>query len=247
MAKLKLSDAAETMRQIYCDPAAAEVEVSLDIRGVQVYFLKNGTLVIPGTNEFSDWFEFNFDVFGTEGHGFEVAQGDSGAVWHAGFLEHAQTVFSFAKPLKPKFIIGHSLGAASAQIVGSSLRIPTIAFASPRTNRGEKRFSGAGWVLNICRVDDTVCQVPPPLHGLPARGQRALADAERGQPGAGSPHPRIHRLHGAGAQRQAHRTPVAALTPLRPPCDTPPKARNARPPTPRQQAAGIRPAARPLP
>ncbi|MCT8161206.1 hypothetical protein [Pseudoruegeria sp. SHC-113] len=189
MAKLKLSDAAETMRQIYYDPAAAEVQVSLDIRGVQVYFLKNGTLVIPGTNEFSDWFEFNFDVFGTEGHGFEVAHGDSGAVWHAGFLEHAQTVFSFAKPLKPKFIIGHSLGAASAQIVGSSLRVPTVAFASPRTNRGEKRFSGAGWVLNICRVDDTVCHVPPPFMGFQHVGSVRWMMPDEANPG------QDHRIH----------------------------------------------------
>ena len=149
--------------------------MSIDVRGVQAEYLKDGTLVIPGTNELSDWFEFNFDLVsssGNEGHGFEVSPGDSGARWHAGFLEHAQLVYAFAKPLKPKLIIGHSLGAASAQIVGTSLRTPTIAFASPRTHRGRTQIPGEGWVVNICRTDDTVCHVPPNFLGFRHVGSR---------------------------------------------------------------------------
>lgn len=167
MARTRLIDAAATMQAVYDGTGSADVQMRIDIRGVQAVYLKDGTLVIPGTNELADWFEFNFNLVSpTDGHGFEVVPGDSGAQWHAGFLEHAQTVYAFAKPLQPKLIVGHSLGAASAQIVGLSLRVPTIAFASPRTHRGKTRLAGEGWVVNICRADDSVCHVPPNFLGF---------------------------------------------------------------------------------
>ncbi|KNG93204.1 hypothetical protein ATO11_12145 [Pseudaestuariivita atlantica] len=151
-----------------------DVHTEIDVRGVQATYLNSGVLVIPGTNEFRDWFDFNLNMFGQggDGHGFEVVSGDSGTKWHAGFLEHAQIVYSFAKGLRPKFIVGHSLGAASAQIVGMSLRTPTIAFASPQTCRSRTRMPGEGWVVNICRVDDDVCHQPPRILGFRTIGSR---------------------------------------------------------------------------
>ena len=166
---LRIRDAADYVNYAYNRPDEDDIKESISLKGVQAYLLKNDTLVIPGTNEFSDWYRFNFDVydlFGGQSEGFEIAQGDSGARWHAGFLEHAMTVYAFAKPLKPKFIVGHSLGAASAQIVGSSLRVPTIAFASPKTNRGDQILRGEEYVVNFCRTDDTVCHVPPGFLGF---------------------------------------------------------------------------------
>lgn len=161
---MELLEAAHVVQDIYKNPNSRDVEEQIDINGVQAYVLKGGILVIPGTNEFSDWFDFNFDVFdsgGSESHGFSVVSGDSGVKWHAGFLEHAQYVYAFAKPQKLKLVIGHSLGAASAQIVGWSLGLPTIAFASPKTCRGVSKLDGTEKVLNLCRSDDTVCHVPP--------------------------------------------------------------------------------------
>ena len=176
MAQLKVLDACEMIEAAYLGTNAAEVEHEIDIRGVQAMYLKSGVLVIPGTNEVADWFDFNLNVHGmpTDGHGFEVVPGDSGSMWHAGFLEHAQIVYTFAKGLKPKFIVGHSLCAASAQIVGTSLRVPTIAFASPQTLRGQptNRLAHEGWVVNFCRVDDTVCHVPPQFLGFRTLGSR---------------------------------------------------------------------------
>jgi hypothetical protein len=156
-------------------PSTQDIETSIDVAGVQAVYLKNGTLVIPGTNEFADWFDFNLKFGNTntvEGHGFEVVPGDSGALWHAGFLEHAQMVYMFAKGVRPKFIVGHSLGAASAQIVGMSMRVPTVAFASPNTCRTRDRMPGEGWVVNICRIDDAVCHVPPKFLGFRTIGSR---------------------------------------------------------------------------
>lgn len=175
MTKLSLLEATELIEASYAGANKADIHTEIDIQGVQAQFLKSGVLVIPGTNEFSDWFDFNLNVTNPnapESHGFEVVPGDSGALWHAGFLEHAQIVYTFAKGLRPKFIVGHSLGAASAQIVGTSLKVPTIAFASPQTCRSAARLHGEGWVVNICRVDDTVCHVPPKFLGFRTVGSR---------------------------------------------------------------------------
>lgn len=175
MAKISLLDAADMVAENYAGTNGNDIDNTIDVAGVQATFLKNGTLIIPGTNEFSDWFDFSLNFAGntgTDSHGFEVVQGDSGALWHAGFLEHAQMVYMFAKALKPKFIVGHSLGAASAQIVGMSLRVPTVAFASPQTCRSRARLPNEGWVINICRIDDSVCHVPPKFLGFRTIGSR---------------------------------------------------------------------------
>ena len=125
---------------------------SLNVMGVQAYLTEDKVLVIPGTNEKSDWFKFNFKV----GRG-------STRTWHKGFLAHAQTVYGFAKSLEPRLIVGHSLGAASAQIVGYSLQVPTIAFASPKPLVKGLEIPHNKWTMiqNICREDDLVCALPP--------------------------------------------------------------------------------------
>ena len=59
MSKLSLLDAADMIAETYAGSNASQVHTSIDVAGVQAVYLKNGTLVIPGTNEFSDWFDFN--------------------------------------------------------------------------------------------------------------------------------------------------------------------------------------------
>ncbi|MHA6326179.1 alpha/beta hydrolase family protein [Roseivivax sp. CAU 1753] len=185
MAKLNLLDAAELIRDAYANNLGDRLHTTIDIRGVQAFYLKDRTLVIPGTNEFSDWFDYNlrFGHYDTPGHGFDVVPGDSGTLWHAGFLAHAQIVYTFAKGLRPKFIVGHSLGAASAQIVGASLAKPTIAFASPKTCQSRQRMPGEGWVVNICRIDDTVCHVPPAFLGFRTIGSHYWLTPTEADPG----------------------------------------------------------------
>ena len=174
MAKMKFPDAARVMQKTYHGSNSADIRHRFDVGGVQAVYLKGGILVIPGTNELADWFNFNFNIGHNQGRrpGTDVIAGDSGALWHAGFLQHARMVYVFAKPLRPKLVIGHSLGAASAQIVGMSLKVPTIAFASPRTHRGSDKLPGEGWVINICRSDDSVCHLPPPFLGFRHVGSR---------------------------------------------------------------------------
>jgi hypothetical protein len=153
--QMNVFDAGQLIDQAYKNKLGRKVQHKVDVAGVQAFYLKDGTLVIPGTNEKSDWTDYNLK--------FEAVKGDSGRYWHKGFMTHAQLVYMFAKSLKPKFIIGHSLGAASAQIVGSSMRVPTIAFASPKVLSGKTRLAGEGWVANYLRMDDTVCHMPPGL------------------------------------------------------------------------------------
>jgi hypothetical protein len=198
MKQIDILDACDMIDAAYKGRDSDQVAHEIDIRGVQARFLKSGVLVIPGTNELSDWFDFNLNVFdrNTEGHGFEVVPGDSGSQWHAGFLEHAQIVYTFAKGLRPKFIVGHSLGAASAQIVGTSLGLPTVAFASPRTLRGRatNRLKTEGWVVNYCRVDDTVCHLPSTLQNFRVLGSQYWLSPDEPEIGEDHSIKNYHRL-----------------------------------------------------
>jgi len=147
---MRLTVAAELIQKAYDDDLGGIERARINIDGAQAMVLSDGTLVIPGTNEMSDWSEFNL----------VHAKGDSGRIWHGGFLKHAKIVYSFAKGAGVKRVLGHSLGAASAQIVAASLGVPAICFASPRPIRGKSRFTGEHRILNVCRYDDTACHLP---------------------------------------------------------------------------------------
>lgn len=153
---MKLTVAADLIQRAYDGKLGALKASEINHLGAQAAMLKDGTLVIPGTNEVSDWTDFNFNV----------GSGDSKRTWHAGFLKHAQAIYPYAKGAQAKRVIGHSLGAASAQIIGVSLGIPAICFASPRPLRGRTRFKGEHRILNICRFDDAVCSLPLPFLGF---------------------------------------------------------------------------------
>lgn len=146
---MDISKAADLIDRAYARTLGGQVAVELNLMGAQAALLNDGTLIIPGTNEVSDWGNFNL----------VVDQGDSGRTWHAGFLRHARIVYPFAKG-RAKRIIGHSLGAASAQILAVSLGIPALCFASPQPLRGKTKVANEGLVTNLCRLDDGVCYLP---------------------------------------------------------------------------------------
>ncbi|MBM9594256.1 alpha/beta hydrolase family protein [Roseitranquillus sediminis] len=162
MGHIGVLDAARMVRLAYDAARDLDPIDRIDIRGAQAYLIKGDILVIPGTNERIDWgFNLHLAEQGKEIQGFKIVAGDSGRVWHAGFLRHAEFLYGFAKRARPKFIVGHSLGGASAQILGWSLRTPTVTFGSPRPLRGKAPLEGEGWILNLCRADDEVCHLPP--------------------------------------------------------------------------------------
>jgi hypothetical protein len=130
----------------------------------QAFVTREGDLVIPGTNEIDDWHRFNLQVHAQQAARIPglklVPLADVGS-WHFGFLRHADSVYRFARVHNPRFIVGHSLGGAAAQIIGHRLKIPTITFGAPRVYKGRfPRLAGEGWVLNLCRSDDPVTGIP---------------------------------------------------------------------------------------
>tara|TARA_R110002124_G_scaffold53185_8_gene152577 strand:- start:612 stop:1244 length:633 start_codon:yes stop_codon:yes gene_type:complete len=152
--RFNVSKAGELVQLSYSGRLGPRVKASLDRGGVQAYFLNDGTLVIPGSNEFQDYTDFNLRLR-------RVLHTDK-RKYHGGFLTHAKAVLAWLdeKNLHPTRITGHSLGAASAQIVGSHLAKPTVAFASPKVLQGSDRLNGEGWVANFQRVDDPICNLP---------------------------------------------------------------------------------------
>jgi len=128
---------------------------------VQAYLLTDMTLVIRGSDELKDYTRSNLVVTKSKISWPGMSSAAQNAVWHKGFAGHAKTVARVLNGARPKFIVGHSLGAATAQILGCVYGVPTVAFASPRPLRGTSRLKHEKWVLNVLRNDDTVCRVPP--------------------------------------------------------------------------------------
>lgn len=152
--RFNVAKAGELVQLAYDERLGPRVKKSLNRNGVQAYFLFDGTLVIPGSNEVSDYTDFNLRI--------RRVRHTNNRKYHGGFLTHAKAVMSWMedKGLKPSRVTGHSLGAASAQIIGSQLKRPTVAFASPKVLHDNAPLNGEGWVANFQRVDDPVCNLP---------------------------------------------------------------------------------------
>ena len=150
---------------------------------VEAYMLSNNCLLIPGSNSAADYFKFNFVVNKTaektrtliltpKGRvvfSKETKAGASGTIWHQGFLEHAETIYNWIIKNKlewPSLIIGHSLGAASAQILSKTFATPAIGFAAPRLRKAKGRITLDHLSLSICRNDDGVCKLPRRFHHI---------------------------------------------------------------------------------
>ena len=163
----------------------------LDHDDVQAALLDNGILLIPGSNSVRDYIKFNLRVLCIGGGRYAVGDkateaGASGTRWHRGFLRHAQVIHDWIEGMgqRPVMILGHSLGAASTQILSMSWQVTGIAFAAPRTLAQVGRVPGGGSCLCFNRDDDTVCAVPPGFHHLgsvhEARTRRSVAGPDHG-------------------------------------------------------------------
>ena len=130
----------------------------------RAYLLDNSFLIIPGSDSFTDYAKYNFRILGIGRKKLKLntktAKGDSGTIWHQGFLKHAQEIDRWLDGRRPKLIIGHSLGAASTQILSMSYKRTGIAFASPRPHKGKNPVKNGSYCLSICRTDDPVCDLP---------------------------------------------------------------------------------------
>ncbi len=153
---MEVMKAAELLETGYAGGFGSEVQSKpAGGDGVQAYLLNDGTLVIPGTNEPTDWTKYNLNIFSMKQY-----KKSNGIRFHSGFLDHAQAVLAWARNKNVKCITGHSLGAASAQILGPILNVPVVNFASPKVSlKRFTRYQNEGRVLNFNRKDDRVTKV----------------------------------------------------------------------------------------
>lgn len=149
--------------------------------GVEAYMLTNGCLLIPGSNSFSDYMNFNLRLNNVGGSKLRLKYihakkdvfssrtklGYSRTIWHQGFFSHANIIYKWIGTDQanwPALIIGHSLGAASAQILSKTFVTPAIGFAAPRLRKVAGPIKHDNLSLSICREDDIVCRLPSGFH-----------------------------------------------------------------------------------
>lgn len=139
--------------------------------GAEAYLLNNGFLLIPGTNSLLDHFRFNFRPLRVGHQTYDLrtgstTRGASGTIWHQGFFAHAKAIYDWMGSRRPTLIIGHSLGAASTQILSKSWARTGIGFAAPRPRKTLGNNAGEQLCLSVCRVDDPVCALVSQFHHM---------------------------------------------------------------------------------
>ena len=157
--QMELTQAADLAEKSYLGPNALPPLRAKSTGTAQAYLTMDDVLVIPGTNEFADWTKYNLQAFNAKGAQVGwggVNPGIAAALWHFGFARHALEVVIFMGARQPKYIIGHSLGAGSAQILACHYRVPTVCFASPRPCFGPTLLPGEGWAVNLVNNDDII-------------------------------------------------------------------------------------------
>lgn len=146
--------AAELIKQAY-KGTVDNTKESFDENGVQAFALNDGTLVIPGSNELSDYTRYNLPAMTWKTFG-----NLAGYKFHAGFLKHAQTLHDFARDNRIKRITGHSLGGASSQLLAATMDIDAINFAAPKVVFRGWRVVHSNSIMNFNRKDDRVGKIP---------------------------------------------------------------------------------------
>jgi hypothetical protein len=170
--------AAKLLRDQYRNELENVVE-SIDMNGVQcslVEALGHRIIMLSGTNEQSDWLEYNLNMLPS------VMKGEKWR-WHGGFLHYAQWAYVFSKGLGVTLYLGHSLGGAAASIVAVSNCMPAVTFGAPRALFGRVTPPGAEMIINYVRTDDGVTKVPPSWLGFRHCGKVVQLTPEQPHPG----------------------------------------------------------------
>jgi len=145
-------------------------------------------LIITGSNSLKDYWRYNLrpNRFVPISEARRTIAAKIGyQELHQGFLLHATEVLQFLGDDRPDFIVGHSLGAASAQIVATALDVTAITFAAPQVVRRSfldqpelRRISHPQWnVFNVAWAQDFVTRGYR-FTGLRCLGFREVLDLE---------------------------------------------------------------------
>lgn len=159
--QLNFLDCAERIRLAYLSkrtgtqhlPNVAHTKPAGD--DAEAFICEDGLLVIPGTNDPDDWRKYNLRLFS-----WKMARAAGGYRFHSGFLKHANLVYHWAKDKGVRGVTGHSLGAASAQMLGPMLNVPAVCFAAPRVAVMGHNYGREDQILCINRTDDAITSVP---------------------------------------------------------------------------------------
>lgn len=172
----KLKDAATLAEASYKSGRIVKPPVikSLDHNDVQAHLLKGNILLLPGSNSVRDYVKFNLRPlrFGDQRlvlkQATKAEKGASGTKWHQGFLRYSTEIFDWLQRegVRPNYIIGHSLGAAAAQILSKTYNTPAIGFAAPRPKWSKHGVVQDGRCLLVNRTDDPVPKVPSAYHHM---------------------------------------------------------------------------------
>jgi len=171
----RLRDAATLAKASYTATGIVSPRVirSLDHDDVQAHLLAGNILLLPGSNSVRDYLKYNLRPLrlGDKRLTLEaggVEKGASGTSWHQGFLRYSRVIFNWLKDegVRPNYIIGHSLGAAAAQILSKSYNAPAIGFAAPRPKLTSNGVVHDGRCLLVNRTDDLVPKLPGNYHHM---------------------------------------------------------------------------------
>lgn len=159
MATLSILDAAALVQAAY-GTGLRGVRRRYEGMGVRAALLQDGTLLLPGTDQASDWWRYNLPTARYLGKdkGFRSPAGEG--LWFWGFLKFAQRLGSNMGTTRPSAIVGHSLGGAVAQILGVHFQVPVITFAAPKPCASAAALPGEGRVLNVIYPSDPVPRYP---------------------------------------------------------------------------------------
>lgn len=171
--RYRLTRAAELAEAAYAGKThpviAPQWKASLHEGDVEAHLLTDNTLLIPGSNSIMDYIRFNLRIQRLGKRRLRMASSTGTPIsWHQGFFAHTKVVQDWLMDngFKPSFIIGHSLGAASAQILSAGWNVPAVVFAAPRPCRTASARTAARRCLCINRADDRVCNLPGGFHHL---------------------------------------------------------------------------------
>ncbi|WP_341366965.1 hypothetical protein [Yoonia sp. BS5-3] len=158
-----LAEASYTANRI----TSPKVMHSCPHQDVQAHILEGDILLLPGSNSVRDYLRYNLRPLRLGHQQLQMsddgtAKGHSGTTWHQGFLAYSIVIFDWLKTLniRPKYVIGHSLGAAATQILSKSYGAPGIGFAAPRPKSVKGPVKHDEKCLLINRFDDVVPNLP---------------------------------------------------------------------------------------
>jgi hypothetical protein len=137
------------------DGTSIKVKAIYDKNEAEAFALEGGILVIPGSDSVEDYWRYNL-----RGVAWMNLFRRKKRKFHKGFLSHAQEIHDFAKENGTKRITGHSLGAASSQLLASMLNVEALNFAAPKVVLRGWSVQVNKPIRNFNRKDDRVAKLP---------------------------------------------------------------------------------------